>query len=335
MIESIEFKNFKCLRDATLPLSPCTILVGANGTGKTTVLQALEAVRAPNNFKLAVILTAGVPEVNEAGAEVRLNWGDPHHGVHHCTRWSIRGESSQGIEFSGGREECDAAAIGDAISAMRVFCFDPEAIAAFTPVSEATQLEKNGKGLAAVIDALHDSEPERFDAITAELGGWLPEFDRILFDRPHGGHKSIVLRTRDGHHKIPASNLSQGTLLALTMLTLAYLPNPPWLIGLEEPDRSIHPRLLRRVQDAIYRLSHPESCGEKREPVQVIATTHSPYFLDLFKDHPEEIVIANKIGLDVQFQRLSEQPHIQELLEDSHLGDIWYTGILGGVPANS
>ena len=46
MIESIQFKNFKCLRDTTLPLSPCTILVGPNGSGKTTVLEALEAFRA-------------------------------------------------------------------------------------------------------------------------------------------------------------------------------------------------------------------------------------------------------------------------------------------------
>jgi hypothetical protein len=32
---------------------------------------------------------------------------------------------------------------------------------------------------------------------------------------------------------------------------------------------------------------------------------------------------------------LSEQPHIEEILGDAPLGEIWYTGILGGVPANS
>jgi ABC-type glutathione transport system ATPase component len=49
MIESIEFKNFKALRDTTLPLGPCTIIVGPNGSGKSTVLQALEAFRQPND----------------------------------------------------------------------------------------------------------------------------------------------------------------------------------------------------------------------------------------------------------------------------------------------
>jgi hypothetical protein len=64
----------------------------------------------------------------------------------------------------------------------------------------------------------------------------------------------------------------------------------------------------------------------------VIATTHSPYFLDLFRNRPEEIVLANKRGPDVEFQRLSEQPHVQEVLGDAPLGEVWYTGILGGVP---
>jgi predicted ATPase len=46
MIESIEFTNFKALRKATLPLAPFTLLLGPNGSGKTTVLQALQRITA-------------------------------------------------------------------------------------------------------------------------------------------------------------------------------------------------------------------------------------------------------------------------------------------------
>lgn len=332
MIESIEFKNFKALRDTTLPLSPCTILVGANGSGKSTVLEALEAVRARQAIPFVRIATASVrDDRNIVSVQVSLKWGEPHLGAEPMRQWTRGGNLTQGNRP--GTKGADQ--VEPLISRIRVYSLDAAAIAAPAMVSDNIELAGNGAGLAAVLDALDDKQPERFDEINSQVGQWLPEFDRILFKRPAPGKKSIVLRTREGQYEIAATDLSEGTLLALTMLTLAYLPDPPSLIGLEEPDRSIHPRLLRRVQDAIYRLSHPDSCGEKREPVQVIATTHSPYFLDLFKDHPEEIVIANKVGLDVQFQRLSEQPHIQELLEEAHLGDIWYTGILGGVPANS
>src|SRR5207249_781795 len=130
------------------------------------------------------------------------------------------------------------------------------------------------------------------------------------------GHRSISLRTRKGHHMIKAADLSQGTLIALALLTIAYLPEPPSIVCLEEPDHGLHPRLLRDVRDALYRLAYPEGAQEKREPVQVIATTHNPYFVDLFREHPEEIVIAEKVGLEARFSRLSDRPHLDEILAD-------------------
>ena len=187
--------------------------------------------------------------------------------------------------------------------------------------------------MACVLDRLRDQHPERWEQLNSELGKWLPEFDRILFDTPSGGQRAVSLRTRLGKHKIPATALSQGTILALAILTLAYLPDPPPVVGFEEPDRGMHPRLLRDVRDALYRLAYPDSAGEGRDPVQVIATTHSPYMLDLFKDHPEEIVIAQRIEDNVKFERLSDLPNINEILEGASLGDIWYSGLLGGVPA--
>jgi predicted ATPase len=142
-----------------------------------------------------------------------------------------------------------------------------------------------------------------------------------------------MLRTREGKHAIRGVNLSQGVLLALALLTLSYLPDPPSIVGLEEPDRGIHPRLYRDIQDALYRLSYPESFGIDRAPVQVIVTTHSPFMLDLHKDHPEEIVIAEKTERGAEFHRLSERPDLAELLDEVSLGEAWYSGILGGVPA--
>ena len=101
---------------------------------------------------------------------------------------------------------------------------------------------------------------------------------------------------------------------------------------IEDPEKGIHPRLLREIRDGMYRLCYPEEYGDKREPVQVIATTHSPFLLDLYKDHPEEVVIAHKDEQGVHFERLSEKPDVDEFLQDAPLGEVWYSGVLGGVP---
>jgi predicted ATPase len=116
------------------------------------------------------------------------------------------------------------------------------------------------------------------------------------------------------------------------VLALAFDPEPPAILCIEEIDRGIHPRLLREVRDALYRLSYPQSFGLSQRPVQIVATTHSPYLLDLFRDHPEEVVLANKRGTEAQFQRLADRPDIAELLREGSLGDMWFSGILGGVP---
>ena len=46
MIKSIHYENFKSLRDATLPLGQFTLLIGANGSGKSTALQVLKVIHA-------------------------------------------------------------------------------------------------------------------------------------------------------------------------------------------------------------------------------------------------------------------------------------------------
>jgi predicted ATPase len=333
MIESIEFKNFKVLRDAKLPLSPCTVLIGPNGTGKSTVLQALQAIREPGPVDISAIQSF-VPLGEEV--EVCVDFGAPYRGVHFFTKWSRTKGKSAGSKFSLGVEECPQnPVLQNEVRGNRVFALDGCAIARPATVAPSIQLGENGANLAAVLDDIRDTDPERFTAINCALGQWLPEFKAILFAKPQQGSKSVMLQTRKEGLNVPAHDLSQGTLIALAMLTLAYLPKPPSLIGIEEPDRGVHPRLLRLVQDAIYLLCYPESCGEKREPVQVIVTTHSPYFLDLFKDHPEEIVIANRVGMEAKFERLSDRPDMQEILSGASLGEIWYSGILRGVPDES
>jgi predicted ATPase len=327
MFESIKFQNFKALRDTTLPLSRFTLIVGPNGSGKSTALNAFLALNNPS--LIAETRSAGVSasepvkltatwkpeEPGNASSLVTSQW-NPQAGIHGAASY----ESSK---------------VGAILNRTRIYSLDAMAIAAPVHLQPDIELAHTGANLAGVLDRLRDQHPEQFDALNKQLGRWIPEFDRILFETPRAGFRSIALRTREGSHLIKASNLSQGTLIALALLTIAYLPEPPSIVCLEEPDHGLHPRLLRDVRDALYRLAYPEGSQEKREPVQVIATTHNPYFLDLFREHPEEIVIAEKVGLESKFSRLSNREDLEEILGDAPLSEVWYSGVLGGVPVGT
>ena len=330
MIKAIHFKNFKALRDTTLPLGRLTLLVGPNGSGKSTALEALllrKLTLGDGAFSAGLVLN-GQSEVS-----IEFEWGGPHAG-RRSRKWLRYRRSNEFGHFRDPGNSQPSAELDRLLDSVRVYSLDATVLAAPVQLTPRIELAPKGTGFAGVLDRLRDGHPERWEALNEEFGRWLPEFDRILFDTPTPGNRAIELRTRAGQHAIPASDISQGTLLALALLTLAYLPDPPPILGLEEPGRGIHPRLLRDVRDAMYRLAYPENFGEQREPVQVVATTHSPYLLDLFKDHPDEIVLANKAEGNVTFTRLPDLPNVDEILADAALGEVWYSGILGGVPAD-
>jgi len=329
MIKTVEFHNYKVLRQATLPLGPFNLLIGPNGSGKSTILQALKHADGTDGSLFPTVVSASA-EGNTDTVAIKVIWGDDLDGVITEALYMNAGRSSLGYH---GRRLTGPEGnwISQALSRMPIYSLDPGSLAASVTLQRDVTLGNNGSYLAGVLDRLRDQNPERFDALNEELSRWIPEFDRVLFDTPGPGLRALVLRTKSGH-RINALDLSDGTLLALAMLTIAYVPDPPPIIGFEEPDRGLHPRLLRDVRDALYRLAYPRDHGERREPVQVIATTHSPYLLDLFKDRPEEIIVAHKVGGTAQFERLSERDDLKEIVRDVHLGEAWYSGILGGVP---
>lgn len=327
MFESIKFENFKTLRNTTLPLSPFTLIVGPNGSGKSTALNAFTAFRNDGKFQTSQITSFGSP--NQSPATLMARWKENDQESVVKVSWNVIGSKIyQNLHEQANR-------IHIALARATIYSLDAVRIAAPVVLSPDMEMSETGANLAGVLDRLRDKSPERFAALNKQLENWIPEFNQILFDTPGQGLRSIALRTRDGHHIISASNLSHGTLIALALLTMAYVPDPPSIICLEEPDRGLHPRLLRDVKDALYRLTYPDPLTEKRPPVQVIATTHNPYFLDLFREHPEEIVIAEKVGLESKFSRLSDRSDLNEILGDAPLSEVWYSGVLGGVPTGT
>ena len=107
---------------------------------------------------------------------------------------------------------------------------------------------------------------------------------------------------------------SDGMLKMLSFLTLLHAPEPPQLIGIEEPENYLHPRLLNGLVE-----EYSEASGLS----QLMITTHSPHFVNGL--HAEEVWVLyrNEQGFTV-CKRASEMQGIKDFLEaGAKLGYLW------------
>lgn len=334
MIAEVYFKNFKALRSAAIKLAPFNLMLGPNGSGKTSLIQAL--LRLKTLAGLPSVRANELKERQQGGAQIDFRFNPPYQDVR-VTLGCNPDEMVCNLLVvdlpEGPMGEAQWVKLRHRLQSIRAYLFDHYAMAVPAKLSDGTELSSNGSNLAAVLAGWKDKQPAVFTALEEEFLRLMPEFAGLEIRINSAGRVELgAILAGNTQDFIAADSLSQGTLYLLAILTLAYAPMPPAIVCLEEADRGMHPRVLREVRDALYRLSYPADAGMERAPVQVITTTHSPYLLDQFKEHPDEVVLASKHGRKATFERLSDRSDLMEMMKEAHLGDLWYSGILGGVP---
>lgn len=332
MIASVAFRNFKALRSTDVALSPFNLVIGPNGSGKTSLIQAV--LRLHKLARLPLREPGAEAERLHEGAEITFRFTPPHDGLEAslvCVSDKMC-DLLQVIPLTTGEGVDDWAGLRARLLTIRSYLFDHDAIAAPSPAKDHVELTLNGGNLATVLSFRRSHHPEVFARLTAELFRMMPEYDEIDFLEYPGNLVDLRLHLADSAEWVIAENLSQGTLYLLALLALVFDPAPPAIVCIEELDRGVHPRMLREMRDLLYRLSYPQETGSPNPAVQVIATTHSPYLLDLFRDHPEEVVITEKHGAAARFTRLDQCADLNNVLSSGSLGDLWFSGVIGGVP---
>lgn len=326
MIASIAFRNFKALRNTHVELEPFNLVIGPNGSGKTSLIESIMRLRTLSRLPLS---SSDAGPQRQGGPEIEFAFDAPHDGVR--ARLGCVSDllcDTLRIEPAGAAGWPE---LRTKLGTIRGYVLDHHALAKTARRTDGAELAPDGGNLAAVLAHLRQSSPDAFSGLTGELLRLMPEFQSLELVEHSDDRVEFGLRLRD-NGVVPADEVSQGMLYLLGVLALAFDPAPPSVLCIEEVDRGIHPHMLREMRDALYRLSYPKSFGSERHPVQVITTTHSPYFIDLFREHPEEVVISHKHGRAATFTRLADRPDLPELLREGSLGEMWYSGILGGVP---
>jgi predicted ATPase len=164
------------------------------------------------------------------------------------------------------------------------------------------RLRRQSKVKAALLSGLRD------------LYEGLTDFDISV----EGGTVQVFFT--EGDFTIPATRLSDGSLRYLCLLAILCDPEPPPLIGLEEPELGLHPDLLPNVADMLVAAA---------QRTQLIVTTHSDILVDALTERPDALVICEKHDGRTALRRLV-QDEVQPWLEKYRLGQLWTRGQLGG-----
>ena len=179
------------------------------------------------------------------------------------------------------------------------------------------RLSETGDNLPNVIQYLQERYPGRLDEILSILSDRVPRLEKVDAELMTDGRLLLQIKDAPFDQPILAKFASDGTLKMLSYLTLLYDPEPPQLIGIEEPENYLHPRLLSGLA---------EECHEVSALSQLMITTHSPHFINEFRANEVWVLYRDDQGFTV-CKRTSEMQGINEFLEaGAKLGQLWMEG---------
>ncbi|GGA12877.1 AAA family ATPase [Okeania sp. KiyG1] len=176
------------------------------------------------------------------------------------------------------------------------------------------RLSPTGDNLPNVVQYLKEQHPERLEKILDILSCRVPRLEKVAASIMQDGR--LLLQIKDAPFATPilAKFASDGTLKMLAYLTVLHDPDPAQLIGIEEPENHLHPRLLPELA---------EECRAASANTQLMVTTHSPFFVDGLKPQELWVLYRDKNGY-TQAKRTDEMRGIKEFVEEgASLGDLW------------
>ena len=176
----------------------------------------------------------------------------------------------------------------------------------------------DGSNLPWAVHALESTHPKRLESWIGHLRTSLRDLRCIRTrEKPEDRSRYVEVEYANGL-KAPSWLLSDGTLRMLALTILAYAPNSPSTILIEEPENGIHPQAIETVLQSL----------QSVYDAQVFLATHSPVVLSLLRsDHL--LCFAKTASGAVDIVAGNEHPRLKEWKAAVHLGDLLATGVLG------
>lgn len=181
----------------------------------------------------------------------------------------------------------------DALAEMRFYDLDPRQVAAPQHPGPGEALSRDGGNIASLLREMKHHDIGRLQRLYDYVGLINPDVLSVA-PRDLGGMETIEFSQRLAQSERPsifsAAAMSEGTLRATAVLAALLQTDRdgahPTLVAIEEPEAAIHPGAAGVLFDAM---------REASESLQVVATTHSPDFLDNVDLPGDEIRVVQSI----------------------------------------
>ena len=350
MIHKVRIQNFKCLRDVSVELERFTVFVGANGSGKTSVLEAIHnAVRAAT------------------GGDPQKVFAHERHGDWVYTRGGA-GDLSIRCETDGGAFAVEATPpegyppapdlLQKELWTYRISPHGPPLLHALEPargllllrlnaavmarpsysLHDPPRVEYTGEGLTSVLAYMALNNPQGFDTLVGEARKLIPRLRRIRFlktvvyqtenelvrfgrdtvnrsiRRPVPGE--LMLFDFEHAENVSARTASEGTLMMLGLITVLLGPIRPRILLLDDIEHGLHPLAQKHLVEVIERIL------QEYQDLQLLVTAHSPYLLNYVAPEQVRIMAVNEDGHS-RCGRLIDHPKFETWKEEMTPGEMW------------
>jgi predicted ATPase len=357
-IDKLTIKGFKTLQDVELELGKLNVLIGPNGSGKSNFVSYFQMLREMVERRLQVwvakrggadrLLFLGSKRTSELRSRIgigesyyefilqptddeRFVFGGEHTKIVVDGETRHEGRSSAGL-FESRCLTSDAInseneyvnGFYSSIASAKIYHFhDTSSSARVKKRSELhdyRRLRNDAGNLAAYLYMLKHAHEDIYDEIVEIVRLAIPFLDDFVLEPEALNPLSVMLkwRRRDFDYEFLPSQLSDGSLRFICLVTALMQPEPPSTIIIDEPELGLHPYAIHLLGALLRSAS---------QRMQVIVATQSPLLLDEF-DVDDLIVVELENGVSV-FKRLDEKT-FQEWLKDFSIGELWFKNVLGG-----
>jgi predicted ATPase len=181
------------------------------------------------------------------------------------------------------------------------------------------RVDPDGQNLISVMHTLYTGDRDfKNDINSAMRAAFGDDFEELIFPPAADQRIQLRIRWKSLKREQSATELSDGTLRFLFLLTVLASPSLAPIIAIDEPETGLHPSMLPLIA---------EYAVDASKRSQVVLTTHSPQFLDAFSETRPTTTIAKWVNGETVLQTLQDE-NLQYWLKEYSLGNLFISGEL-------